>query len=140
MKLHLKRAQRDGGLMGGKVIFSVQARIDPTAEERALIKRYKLGKTTVYNSQEAQKHATAAVAETKAGTFSGLAKSAIRMGMYALSLHCTIESLCDGQTIECKDMAELLSAEEAIHQACATTKMFLQTAATFDGREMVMEF
>jgi hypothetical protein len=140
MKLSMRRSQRDAGMLGNKVVFTLDAKIDPTAEEQLLIRRYKLGKMTVYNSEATQKHATAAIEYAERGGLMGLAKAAVRGGMAALSLRCTIDSLTGGQRIECQDLPELLGAEEAIREACQTAKMFLATAVTFDGREEILEF
>ena len=139
MKLLLRRAQRSAGLMGGKVVFTLDARLETTAEEKDLIKKYGLGKLTVYSSEAMQKHASAGQANLAAGTWAGLAKSAVRLGMAALSLRCTIDSLTAGQHIECKEMEELLAAEAAILEACNNAKAFLEVSKTFDGREQVIE-
>ena len=56
MQLKLKRSQKSGGLMGGKVIFILDARAEPSAEEAALIKKYALGKMNVYDSAARKKH------------------------------------------------------------------------------------
>lgn len=139
MKLFLRRSQKDSGLMSNKVTFALDARIDPTTEEEALIKKYKLGKLTVYSSENARKHATSTLANLATGSVVGAAKAAVNAGMMALSLRCTIDSLCGGQHIECKDMEELLGAEAAIIEACNTAKAFLETAVTFDGSEQVID-
>jgi hypothetical protein len=140
MKLSMRRSQRDAGMLGNKVVFALDAQIQPTAEEQALIKRYKLGKLTVYDSEAARKHLASAQDAAQQGGIAGLAKAAISAGMRALSLRCTIDSLVGGQRIECQELPELLSAEEAIMEACKIAKTFLQTAAMFDGREEVHEF
>jgi hypothetical protein len=126
-------------MLGGKLFFQIDARIAPTEEEAALIKKYGLGATSVYNSEATRKHATAAVTSMATGNMLGLAKGAIRAGMAHLTLSCTVDSLVKGQLIECKDMEELLAAESAIIEACNTTKAFIETAKTFDGRETVIE-
>jgi len=59
--------------------------------------------------------------------------------MAALSLHVTIDSLMRGQQIETRSLPELMGAEETIREACGTVKAYLETAATFDGREEVIE-
>src|SRR5205085_1993164 len=51
MQLKLKRTQRSAGLMGGKVIFGLDARADLSAEERSLVQKYALGKMVVYDSE-----------------------------------------------------------------------------------------
>lgn len=139
MKLLLRRAQRSAGLMGGKVLFTLDARLAVTDEEAALIKKYGLGKLTIYSSETAQKHLGAAHANLGDGGVLGFAKGAVRIGLAALSLRCTIDSLTAGQHIECKEMEELLAAESAILEACNNAKAFLEVSKTFDGREQVIE-
>ena len=140
MKLSMRRSQRDTGMLGNKVVFALDAQIHPTAEEQLLIKRYKLGKEMVYSSEAAQRHAAAAQDSAERGGFVGLAKAAVNAGKAALSLRCTVDSLIAGQRIECHNLPELLSAEDAIMTACQNAKAFLSTAETFDGREDVWEF
>lgn len=154
MQLKLKRSQRTGGLMGGKVIFGLDARADLSADEQSLVKKYGLGKLVVYDSEARQKHQGAAyghfdnagsgplvatggsVARSLWSNARGLASAA----MMALSLRVTVDSLVSGQHIECKDLDELLGAEGAIRDACGNLKAYLETALTFDGREEVVEF
>lgn len=139
MKIFIRRAQRETGLLGGKVIFSLDARIEPTPEEMGAMRKYKLGGASVYNSENAAKHASSVAANLATGSLWGTAKAAASAGMMALSLRCTLDSLTKGQHIECKDLQELLGAEAAIIEACNTAKAFLQAAMTFDGREEVLE-
>lgn len=139
MKIYLKRSQRGAGLLGSKVIFSLDARIEPTREEAEAIRKYRLGGVSVYNSENAKKHATSVAGNLATGKLWGTAKAAVSAGMMALSLRCTLDSLTNGQHIECKDMEELLGAEAAIIEACNTAKAFLQAALTFDGREEIIE-
>ncbi len=139
MKLFLRRSQKSGGMLGGKVIFALDARIEPSADEGALIKKYKLGNEIVYSSENARKHASSAVEQTDRGGVLGVAKGAMSLGMAMLSLTCTIDSLSRGQHIECKDLDELVGAEDAIRSACASAKGYLQLANSFDGREEVIE-
>jgi hypothetical protein len=140
MQLSIRRSQRDGGMFGNKVVFALDARIRTTAEEQALIKRYKLGKEIVYASEEARRHDAAKVNAASRGGLGGLAQAVVSAGMTALSLQCTIDSLAAGQHIECANLPELLSAEEAIIQACTNAKSFLEAATAFDGTELVMDF
>lgn len=152
MQLKLKRSQRSGGMLGGKIFFALDARTDLSADEQSLVKKYDLGKLVIYDSEERKKHADAAYGhytEAMGGGFSagsagasvwknvrGLASQA----MAALSLRVTVNSLVTGQHIECKELNELLGAEAAIRDACTNLKAFLETAQTFDGREEVVEF
>ena len=66
MELKLKRSQRTAGLMGGKIIFELDARLDLSAEERSLVQKYKLGKQSIYDSENRKKHADAAAGHINA--------------------------------------------------------------------------
>jgi hypothetical protein len=153
MQLKLKRSQRAGGIMGGKVLFGLDARAELSPDERNLVQKYGLGKIVVYDS-EARKKSTAAAYghfDEAANTPGYGASSAGRSlwknargiasaAMMALSLRVTVDGLMNGQHIECKDLDELLGAESAIRDACGNLKAYLETAVTFDGREEVVEF
>jgi hypothetical protein len=156
MQLKLTRSQRAGGMLGGKVIFILDARVEPTPEEAALIKKYGLGKMNVYDSEVRKKHQASAAghfenaaagpvfaAPTGKGVAASLwsnARGLASSAMMALSLSVTVDGLIAGQHIECKDLNELLGAEGAINEACKNTKAYLDVALTFDGREEVIEF
>ena len=139
MQLKLRRSQRSAGILSKTVMFMLDARLDLTAEEAANVKKYKLGEQVTYNSAASRKHlegaAEAAVRETAGSFVSQLARTA----MHRLSLNITIDGLTKGQHVECKDIDELLAAENAIRQAAQTTHTYLELARTFDGKEEVYE-
>lgn len=147
MQLKIKRSQRTGGVMGNKVIFALDARSELKAEEKALVSKYALGKMVVYDS-EARKKLTEAgqthIAESQSGSAGhsvwAATKGLANLAIAAMSLRVSVDSLTQGHHIECKDMDELLGAEEAITEACRNLKGYLETAATFDGREVVIDF
>ncbi|MCL4710094.1 MAG: hypothetical protein KJZ73_02520 [Pseudorhodoplanes sp.] len=155
MQLKVKRSQRSGGMMGNKVIFVLDARAEPTNEEAALIKKYGLGKMNVYDSEARKKYQSNAAGSFDAASASATfgasgkslasaawsnAKGLTSMAMMALSLNVTVDGLIAGQHIECKDLDELLGAQQAMIEACKNTKGYLEVASTFDGREEVLEF
>ncbi|WP_439372693.1 hypothetical protein [Bradyrhizobium sp. DASA03120] len=147
MHLKLKRSQRTGGMLGGKIIFALDARTDLTPDEKGLVGKYGLGKLVVYDSEARKKHGEAAYGHFDEGANSTVGRSIWKnargiasAAMMALSLRITVESLMSGQHIECKDLDELLGAEAAILNACKNLKAYLETAQTFDGREEVLEF
>jgi hypothetical protein len=154
MQLKLKRSQRAGGMLGGKVFFVLDARADASPEEASLVRKYNLGKIVVYDSEARRKHQSnalshfdsaagvptlpsgKAIASSLWSNARGLASAA----MMSLSLSVTIDGLMAGQHVECKDLNELLGAEGAMREACQTVKSFLDVASTFDGREEVVDF
>jgi hypothetical protein len=155
MQMKIKRSQRSGGMLGNKVIFILDARAEPSGEEAALIKKYGLGKTNVYDSEARRKHQANAYGhfdnaasgpmitssgKAIAGSLWSNARGLASSAMMALSLNVTVDGLISGQHIECKDLDELLGAESAMIEACRNAKGYLDVASTFDGREEVLEF
>jgi hypothetical protein len=147
MQLKLRRSQRSGGMLGGKVIFVLDARTELLPDEKALVSKYGLGKLSVYDSEARKKHTEAAYGHFDDATTSSTARSLWKnargiasSAMMALSLRVTVDGLMSGQHIECEDLDELLGAEAAILNACKNLKAYLEAAQTFDGREDVVEF
>lgn len=137
MQLKIKRSQKDSML--GAAVFTLDARLDLTAKEQADIKRYKLGNQVVYNSESSRKHIEKGDAAMDGSTL-GYAKALASFAMAGLKLNITVNGLEKGQHIECKTLDEVMGAEQALVEACQNTKAYLSTAATFDGRETVLDF
>jgi len=140
MQLKLTRSQREGGVVSKSVIFCLDARIQLAPEEQTNVNRYKLGSQVIYNSEASKRHLDAQRAALGTGTAGGIAKSFVSLAMAALNLNITINGLQRGQHIECKSLDELLGAEEALMEACQNLRAYLDTAASFDGREVLVEF
>lgn len=155
--LKLRRSQRTSGLRG-RVLFALDARMEVPAEDQSLIAKYALGDALVYDSANRQRYTESAKAHLDAtrndtslfaspgAQLLGAGKSLFNLGrasvsaaMAGLSLRITIHSLIAGVHVECKSMQELLEAEEAIVTAAQNLKSYLETAATFDGRENIIE-
>ena len=156
MALRLKRGERAGAF--GRVIFTLDARIDVSEENRALIIKYNLGSRVIYESANREKYRekTRQHAENSRDTpgfrasseqqFFGIGKTLFRLGaaavtatVSALSLRITVNSLMSGVHIECKDMGELLEAEDAIKLAGRNLKDEIETATSFTGQEQVID-
>lgn len=147
MQLTIKRSQRTGGIMGKTVVFCLDVRAEYSAEETANIAKYKIGGQTLYNSPASKRHLDSAqgqLARTQVGGVgeqaSGLGRGLLSLAMAKLNLNITIDSLARGQHIECKDMGELLEAEETVREACRSMSTYLSIAATFDGSETLVEY
>jgi len=147
MQLKIQRSQRMGGLTASIVIFCLDVRADYSAEERGNINRYKLGGQTIYNSRAAQRHleqSDAHLARTQEGSTGnrlvGVVRGAASLAMAKMQLNITIASLGRGHHIECKDLEELLGAEDTVRSACKDLTRYLQVAETFDGSELVVEY
>jgi hypothetical protein len=139
MQLHLRRSQRDGGVISKSVIFCLDAQAGFTPEEDENIRRYKLHNQCIYNSEASKRMLDRADAAGD-GSTRGALKSLAFSAFAAMRLNITVSSLSRGQHIECKSLDELLAAEDALYEACRNLKMYLDTAATFDGREVVIDY
>jgi len=125
--------------MGGTVVFCLDVQADYSHQEADNIAKYKLGKQVVYNSRASKRHLDN-LDKANDGSTKGYLKGAVSLAMAALSLNISIDSLGRGQHIECKDLEELLEAEEAVMLACRNVKRFLDTAATFNGSIALIDF
>ena len=139
MQLKIQRTQRMGGVMGGTVVFCLDVQADYSDQEADNIAKYKLGKQVVYNSRASKRHLDK-LDEANDGSAKGYIKGAVSLAMAAMNLNISINSLGRGQHIECKDLEELLEAEEAVMVACRNVKRFLDTAATFNGSIALIDF
>jgi hypothetical protein len=148
IQLKLRRSQKSSML--GKVVFVLDARADLTPEAKALVAKYGLASLAIYDSQSRRNKMEAATGhfdEAQAASYTNVGRSLWKnaqglasAAMMALTLRVTVSSLMAGQHIECKDLDELLGAEAAIVSACGNLRAYLETAATFDGREEVIGF
>jgi len=139
MQLKIQRSQRTGGVLSKSVFFALDVQVDYSRAEQENISKYKLGKQIVYNSKAAQKHfdkASAANDGTVTGGLKGIASSL----MARMHLVVTIDSLGNGQHIECQDLAEMIEAEDSIMDACKNLRGFLIVAASFDGSTTLIDF
>lgn len=148
MQLKIQRSQRMGGVLGNTVVFCLDVRADYSAEEQNNIRRYKMGSYIIYNSRAARKHierVNAQADRAKHGSSwgemaAGAALSWTSVAMAKMSLNISIGSLGRGHHIECKDLDELLEAEDTVRNACKNVTRHLEVAATFDGSEVVIEY
>jgi hypothetical protein len=137
-----------GGLVGGTVFFCLDVRADYAPEEASNIRKYKLGKEVVYSSRAARRHLENASARGDAMDRSdrlrdkaaGMAMGLASIALAKMNLNISIASLGRGHHIECKDLSELMGAEEAVMQACRNVRDFLDLAATFNGSTILVDF
>lgn len=147
MQLKIQRSQRVGGLASSTVFFCLDVRADYSAQEAADVQRYRLGGQLVYASRAARKHADNARArvETTRGAggwteVSGIARGFGSLALAKLQLNITVASLGRGHHIECKDLEELLEAEDELRSACKNVTRYFEVASTFNGAEVVIEY
>lgn len=123
MKLLLRRDQRSSTF--GKVTFYLDVRAELGDDEMEHIAKYRLEDTKLYEKFEI----------TDRG--SGLLGFASYMAFKMMNLTITVGDLVSGKRVECKDIVEMLAAEEQIRTACQTFKRVLDAAAQFGGEEVL---
>lgn len=133
MQLHIRRSQRKGRVFGGKIYFALDVRAEYSAQEKADINKYDLGGEIIYNSQATKRH-------LEAVDQSGIAGAIGHLALAKMNLTVTIVSLSRGHHIECRDLAELTAAEEAVYEACKQLCSYLKIATSFNGSELVIDF
>lgn len=149
MQLKLKRSQRK--TLTGKIVYHLDVRADISDTDRALINKYNLGKDQVYTSESMKALAASADAAIAAGktlgAFNPMGPSGITSTVKGIGLgiaarfaqKITVAELVQGKSIECKDLNEMLDAEQAVITACQNLKGYLEAAESFDGREIVID-
>jgi hypothetical protein len=125
MKLLLRRGQRSG-MLGGKIVFTLEVRADLTPEERGNITKYKLGETVLYERNSLVDRG------------SGLMGLATRAAFRAMNISVSVNDLAGGKKVECKDIVEMIAVTDQIREAAQTFKAVLEAAAQFAGEEVVV--
>jgi len=123
MKLLLRRNQKSSML--GKVTFTLSVRAELTEEEKASIKKYKLGDTMLYERMKT------------IDPGSGLLGLASRVAFKMINLSISVNDLEAGKDVECKDIVEMLAVEEQIKEAAQTFRSVLNAASSFGGEEIL---
>ena len=126
MKLLIRRDQRTGGLLGGKMIFVLHVRADIAQHEKDAIAQYKLSDCILYARDPVQLESE--------GGIGGVAKLWIK---HMLNITVLVRDLVEGKTIECKDILEMLAAEEQVKTAAQNFVIMLRAAMGFGGEEVV---
>jgi len=126
MKLLLRRDQKPALVMGAPT-FTLDVRAELEPEEKAAIEKYKLANAILYIRNPN-------VPDVDPQTWSGLA-SMVKWRLTNLTV--SVKDLINGKRIECKDIMEMLGAEDQIREAAHNFKAVLQAAAGFGGEEVV---
>ena len=112
MQLFITKDQAKG-LLGG-VKFELSARVELTADEADLVKRYKADKEVLVQK------------EVKV-PFTGR----------TLNFGLTVGSLTSGQAFKCGDVGEILETEKNVKEACEAFKNYLEVMKHFGGQEVI---
>ena len=129
MRLVLHRDQRSG-IMGGQV-FQLSVRAEISSEEKEAIRKYKLGKTLLYQKIKER-------VLDHGGTWGGAARMVAKnIALNLMDLTITVDDLANGKTIECKDILQMLAAEDQVREATEMFGAVLRAAVNFGGDEVV---
>lgn len=133
MQLKLKRSQKSG--LVGNVTFQLFFTVDLDAEEAAALEKYKFGKNVVYETPKgAAVSAGLKSAESLGGIGRGLAAT---IAAKAFNQILTVNDMVHGKEIACKDISEMIAAEEEIKEACVTLARILYICQHFEGEEVI---
>ncbi len=133
MQLRLKRGQKAG--MTGNVTFKLYFIVDLDAEEAADLQKYKFGKDVVY---ETPMGAAASAGLRGAEGMSGIGRGLVStLAAKALNQILTVNDMVNGKEIACKDIGEMIAAEEQIKEACQGLSRILHACRRFEGEEVI---
>jgi hypothetical protein len=124
MKLLLHRSHRRG-LIGGRVIYILDARAHLSEAELDDVATYGLASTQLYERLEIARRG------------SGLLGYIFRFTFRLANLTVTVRDLVEGKRVECDDFLEILSLEDQLRRAARRLSLVLAAAARFDGDEVV---
>jgi hypothetical protein len=128
MELLLSKSQKQGMLGMGAIVFVLNIKTKLTDEEQALVKKYKMGKEVVYEKLP--------IGAAVAG-MGGIAGALTAITAKALKLVFTVDDLVKGRTIECKDILDMIAAEQQIRDAADGFWGIIQASKNFEGEEVV---
>ena len=128
MKLRLSKSQKSTGVMSKKVLFSLGAQVDLTAQEAEYVNKYKMGKEVIYNKDRINPE------HHDYKSNKGIMRNLSAM---AMNINLTVDDMVNGRTIECKDINEILEAEASVKSACQGLKNLLEACAGFEGEEII---
>jgi len=129
MQLLLRRTQKSG--LTGKITFSLYSKVRLDEAEAGHVKKYRMGKEVLYEKIKMSG------GNGGMGFLGDMASIARSLAAKALNITVTINDLLDGKTVDCKDIIEMRAAEDQIKEACGMFKEILESAAHFEGEEVI---
>lgn len=124
MKLLLRRTERASTF--GKPIYVLDIRAELSEEEKGWIDKYRFGNSLLYSKKGKPNADTT--------TFAGIGATMLH---YALDMTVSVNDLVHGKRVECKEIMEMLAAEEQIKEAAQTFGTVLRAASQFGGEEVI---
>ena len=136
MKLKLRRSQKTG--LTGSVTFKLFFIVDLAEQEAAALKKYKLGKDIVYETPKGAAATEGLRMAASMGSLGGVGRGlASTIAAKAFGQILTVNDMVSGKEIACKDIGEMIAAEEQIKDACASLARILYMCRHFDGEEVI---
>ena len=124
MKLLLRRSERSSTF--GKPIYVLEVRADISPEEGGWIDKYRFGDSMVYVKKP--------MPEVDRTTLGGVGAMLLH---HAMNITVSVNELRHGKKSECKDIMEMLAAEEQIKEAAKNFAAALRAASQFGGEEVI---
>ena len=112
--------------------FSLHVIVDFDADEEAALNKYKFGKTTVYESPKG-----AAATEMFRAIGGSLKRSIATLAAKAMNQLLSVNDLVQGKEITCKDINEMIAAEEQVIDGCNGLARILHVCKHFEGEEII---
>lgn len=153
----ISRSQRFNWL--NRVVFMVDARMGMSIEQYSLMRKYRLGRTIVFDSarrerqnelarthlelaREGKSQTICLWREEWRGIFRRLwylIRALVSLLLGFLFIRVTLAKLIKGAHVESKSLDKILAAKNAIERSASDLKAYLEVAETFDGREDLFE-
>jgi hypothetical protein len=136
MKLKLRRSQKSG--LTGSVTFKLFFIVDLDGDEAAALKKYKFGKLIIYETPKGAAASSGMRAAAASGGIGDMGRGfASAMAAKALNQILSVNDMVDGKEVVCKDITEMIAAEEQIKDACQSLSRILYMCRHFDGEEII---
>jgi hypothetical protein len=113
--------------MTGKPIYVLEVRTELSAEENGWIDKYRFGNQLLYVKKPMP-------SDANANSLGGVGMMLLH---HALNITVSVNDLRNGKKIECKDIMEMLAAEEQIKEAAQNFAAALRAASQFGGEEVI---
>lgn len=126
MKLLLRRSERQSTF--GKPIYVLEVRAELSPEELGWIDKFKFGTSLLYSRKGKPNFDPYTIGVSGVGAL---------LLHYATDMTVSVNDLRHGKRIECKEIMEMLAAEEQIREAAKNFGSVLKAASQFGGEEVI---
>ena len=133
MKLLLTKTEAKRGILGGKMVYTLFAKLEVTPEEDKVITKYWLGRHTLYESLSGADSAKQFMTSV-GGPVVGFAA---RMFLKRANVKITGSDLLGGQSWEEEEVLALIDMEEKVKEAANLFAGIVLRMTTFMGEEAI---